>query len=161
MTRGEQLNLFPEVAEYPFDPATKWMATVHRDHDRYFVAVKGAPEEVLALTDRTGVAAEPFDDHDKAKWLDIAQELGADGLRVLALAKHLRRESPGSLRRWTRLYQVRGTARSRREPTSPPNRAGITVAMATGDHPAPRRHRPRRRYRATDEASRPDVTRHA
>ena len=85
LIRGEQLDLHPEMAEYPFDPATKWMATVHRDQDRYFVAVKGAPEEVLALTDRTGIAAEPFDDDDKAKWLDVAQELAADGLRVLGV----------------------------------------------------------------------------
>ncbi|EUA08120.1 hydrolase of sodium-potassium ATPase alpha subunit [Mycobacterium kansasii 732] len=66
LSRGDQLSLYPEVAEYPFDPATKWMATVHRDHDEYFAAMKGAPEVVLALADRIGVAAEPFDDDRKA-----------------------------------------------------------------------------------------------
>ena len=86
MSRGEQLNLFPEVAEYPFDPATRWMATVHRDGDRYFTAVKGAPEEVLALTDRAGVAAEPLGQDSRAAWLDVAEELAAEGLRVLAVA---------------------------------------------------------------------------
>jgi Ca2+-transporting ATPase len=139
LARGEQLTLFPEVAEYPFDPATKWMATVHRDHDRYFIAVKGAPEEVLALTDRTGVAAEPFDDHDKAAWLDMAQELAADGLRVLAVAAHPcedpRKPLGGGLA-FVGLVALRDPARADiAGAVASLRRAGIGVAMATGDHP--------------------------
>jgi Ca2+-transporting ATPase len=140
LTRGEQLDLFPEVAEYPFDPATKWMATVHRDRDGYFVAVKGAPEEVLALTNRTGVAAEPFDDDDKARWLDIAQELAADGLRVLALATHPcgdPQDPFGDGLAFVGLVALRDPARADiADAVASLRSAGISVAMATGDHPS-------------------------
>ena len=140
LIRGEQLDLHPEVAEHPFDPATKWMATVHRDHDRYFVAVKGAPEEVLALTDRTGIAAEPFDDDDKTEWLDVAQELAADGLRVLALATHPCEDPQdpfGGGLAFVGLVALRDPARADiADAVASLRRAGISVAMATGDHPS-------------------------
>ena len=140
LIRGEQLDLHPEVAEHPFDPATKWMATVHRDHDRYFVAVKGAPEAVLALADRTGIAAEPFDDDDKTEWLDVAQELAADGLRVLALATHPCEDPQdpfGGGLAFVGLVALRDPARADiADAVASLRRAGISVAMATGDHPS-------------------------
>jgi Ca2+-transporting ATPase len=140
LSRGEQLARYPEVSEHPFDPATKWMATVHRDHDRYFAAVKGAPEVVLALTDRAGVAAEPFDDHRKAEWLDVAQELAADGLRVLALAAHpcMDPQQPvGSGLVFVGLVALRDPPRADiASAVSALRRAGIGVVMVTGDHPS-------------------------
>ncbi|WP_123024430.1 cation-translocating P-type ATPase [Mycolicibacterium stellerae] len=140
LTRAEQLNLYPEVAEYPFDPATKWMATVHRDRDRYFVAIKGAPEEILTLTNRIGTMAEPLDDDDKAKWLDTAQELAADGLRVLALATHQCTEPQDPLAgglALVGLVALRDPARADiADAVASLRSAGISVAMATGDHPS-------------------------
>jgi len=117
------------------------MATVHRDHDRYFVAVKGAPEEVLALTDRTGVAAGPFGNHDKAEWLNVAQELAADGLRVLALASNPCRDprdpSGGGGLAFVGLVALRDPARADiADAVASLRRAGICVAMATGNHPS-------------------------
>ena len=139
LARSEQLNLLPEVIEYPFDPATKWMATVHRDCDGYFAAIKGAPEEVLALTDRTGVAADPLDDRGRAEWLDVAQKLAADGLRVLALAVQPcadpQRPICGELV-FTGLVALQDPARADiAGAVASLHRAGIDVVMATGDHP--------------------------
>ena len=84
--RGEQIGVFPEVAEHPFDAATKRMATVHRQGDGHFAAVKGAPEEVLALADRIGVKEAVLEDEGRTIWLDRAERLAAEGLRVLAVA---------------------------------------------------------------------------
>ncbi|MBY0387035.1 MAG: cation-transporting P-type ATPase [Mycobacterium pseudokansasii] len=140
LSRGDQLSLYPEVAEYPFDPATKWMATVHRDHDEYFAAMKGAPEVVLALADRIGVAAEPFDDDRKAQWLDVARELATDGLRVLGLAEHACVDpqqlfSNGMV--FVGLVAFRDPPRDDvASAVGALRRAGIGVVMATGDHPS-------------------------
>lgn len=138
--RGEQLTLFPEVAEYPFDPATKWMATAHRDHDQYFAAVKGAPEVVLALADRTGIAPGPFDDRAKAAWLDVAEQLAADGLRVLGLAAHPcadPQQPVGGGLAFVGLVALRDPPRADiADAVSSLCRAGIGVVMATGDHPS-------------------------
>ncbi|MGV7967558.1 cation-translocating P-type ATPase [Mycobacterium kansasii] len=140
LSRGDQLTRYPEVAEYPFDPATKWMATVHRDHDEYFAAMKGAPEVVLALADRIGVAAEPFDDDRKAHWLDVARELATDGLRVLGLAKHAcvdPQQLFGSGMVFVGLVAFRDPPRDDiASAVGALRRAGIGVVMATGDHPS-------------------------
>lgn len=139
LNRGEQLALYPEASEHPFDPATKWMATVHRDRDTYFAAVKGAPEVVLSLTDHIGIAAEPFDGPRKAKWLDTAQELAADGLRVLALATHSCEDQPqigGGGLVFLGLVALRDPPRADIPgAVGALRRAGIGVVMATGDHP--------------------------
>ncbi|MCB9897650.1 MAG: cation-transporting P-type ATPase [Planctomycetes bacterium] len=69
----------PEVGELPFRSERMLMATFHlRPDGRVFVAVKGAPERVLACC--------ALDDVARA---DVLRENGAlaqDGLRVLALA---------------------------------------------------------------------------
>ena len=140
LVRSEQLELLPEVAEYSFDPATKWMATVHRDRDGYLAAVKGAPEEVLALTDRIGLSAEPLNDRGKAKWLNEAHELAANGLRVLALATdpNADPERPvGDGLAFVGLVALQDPARPDiADAIASLHRAGIDVVMATGDHPA-------------------------
>lgn len=130
LRRDEQCIRFPEVTEYPFDPAVKWMATVHRDGDGYFTALKGAPEAVLPLT------AEP----DPGQWLRKAEALAAEGLRVLALATGRCEDPAEPLAGELELLGLVAF----RDPPRPDiadavgalRRAGIHVAMATGDHPA-------------------------
>lgn len=140
LCRREELGHYPEVREYPFDPATKWMATVHRDHDRYLAAIKGAPEAVLVLTDRMGVKAEQFDDQSKAEWLDVAHKLAADGLRVLALATAPcadPQQLGGNGITFAGLVALRDPPRADiADAVSALRAAGIGVVMATGDHPS-------------------------
>ncbi|SOX55278.1 ATPase [Mycobacterium ahvazicum] len=140
LNRSEKLTHYPEVREYPFDSATKWMATVHRDHDRYLAAIKGAPEAVLALADRRGVVAERFDDRRKAEWLEAAEELAADGLRVLALAAAPCTDPQrlvGNGIAFIGLVALRDPPRSDiADAVNALRDAGIGVVMATGDHPS-------------------------
>ena len=133
LRREEQLSRFPEAAEHPFDPATRWMATVHCDGGGYFTALKGAPEAVLALVG--GLGAE-----DRAAWLAAAEGLAAEGLRVLALAGGPCTDPANPLDGELALL---GLAALRDPPradiadaVATLAGAGIHVAMATGDHPA-------------------------
>lgn len=79
------------VGEVPFDSATKFMATLHRHPDdagAALVVVKGAPDVVLA---RCSSLAGPdgsvdIDEACRAELLGRNDELGSEGLRVLALA---------------------------------------------------------------------------
>ena len=68
-------------AEHPFDQATRRMTTVHRTRDgRFLVVCKGAPESVLV----PAVVATAPEELDRL--IKAADELAADGLRVLAVA---------------------------------------------------------------------------
>ena len=75
----------------PFDSSTKFMATLHPHPDdpaRSLVVVKGAPDVVLGrcatVVDDGGPVA--IDASRRARLLDQNDELGSEGLRVLALA---------------------------------------------------------------------------
>jgi Ca2+-transporting ATPase len=139
MRRGDELNRSPEVAQYPFDPATKWMATVHRRGGQYFTAVKGAPEEVLALAHRVGVAGKALDDLSRTTWLGVAESLAAEGLRMLAVAAGPcpdPGQAIGSELALIGLVALWDPPRADIADTvAALRRAGIEVVMATGDHP--------------------------
>ncbi|MFD1663099.1 HAD-IC family P-type ATPase [Streptomyces caeni] len=84
----------PRVTEFPFDSRRKLMTTVHRTRAGHHAYVKGAPQELLARC----TAAEwrggprPLTDEPRAAVAAAADDLAAQGLRVLAVA---RRTVPG------------------------------------------------------------------
>jgi Ca2+-transporting ATPase len=138
--RSEQIGAFPEVAEHPFDASTKRMATVHRDGDGHFAAVKGAPEEVLAAADRVGVEQGALDAAGRAAWLQRAEGLAAEGLRVIAVAMHPEADPcepvAGGLV-FLGLVAFRDPPRHDiADAVAALHGAGIRVVMATGDHPS-------------------------
>jgi Ca2+-transporting ATPase len=128
------------VRLHAFDPATKMMATVHESGDGFLVAVKGAPEAVLAATTRVmtdhGDAA--LDDATRANWLARAEHLGHHGLRVLACAMRMDAMAEGAPYQGLVLAGLIGLEDPAR--TDVPHaihdcrRAGIRVVMVTGDH---------------------------
>ena len=76
----------PRTDEIPFDAAHRFMATLHHDHHGGgFILVKGAPERILALSSREqGDDGTTPLDHDA--WHARADELAAQGQRVLGFA---------------------------------------------------------------------------
>ncbi len=70
-----------------FDASHRFMATLNHDHERHAcVFVKGAPERLLALCSHQrgpGGRTEPL---DRAYWSAAAEQVAAQGQRVLALA---------------------------------------------------------------------------
>ncbi|MFG0329499.1 MAG: cation-translocating P-type ATPase [Phycisphaerales bacterium] len=91
LSQHDLLEAQPERREVAFDPDVKMMATVHEIEDGrgWRVAVKGAPEAVLeaCVAQRGKQNSEDLDEAGRAAWLRRNDELGADGLRVLALAE--------------------------------------------------------------------------
>lgn len=77
------------VQEVPFDSDRKLMSTVHQQADgKYFVAVKGAPDELLkrAVSLWHDDKIVDFDASEKAKILAANNDMAKNALRVLGLA---------------------------------------------------------------------------
>jgi P-type Ca2+ transporter type 2C len=129
LDRAELLRRFPREREEAFDPATQMMATVHRAPDGFRVAVKGAPEAVLAAC---GLA-----DEERRRWLDRNQKLAAQGFRILGLAGRTAasaEESPYSSLSWRGLAVLEDPPRAdARLAVDACRTAGIRVVMVTGD----------------------------
>lgn len=120
----------PELREVAFDPDLKMMATVHGPSAPFRVAVKGAPEAVIAASN-----ASPS---ERARWLARADELAEDGLRVLALAEGRQPKVDAPPYRELELLALVGLhdppRRGVRSAIEACQRAGIRIVMVTGDH---------------------------
>ena len=79
----------PRVAELPFDSERKLMSTIHKEADgSYFIAVKGAPDQLLKRVSRIEINGEvrPITDEDKQAILATNKDLAKQALRVLMMA---------------------------------------------------------------------------
>jgi len=87
----------PRVAELPFDSDRKLMSTIHKESDgSYFIAVKGAPDQLLKRVTRIEVNGEvrPITDEDKKAILATNKDLAKQALRVLMMAYKTSKEIP-------------------------------------------------------------------
>jgi len=78
----------PELQEFPFDSERKLMSSVREFGEHKQLAMKGAPDSVLAISKsiyRDGKAV-PITDEDRAVVTAIVDEYSRDALRVLAIA---------------------------------------------------------------------------
>jgi Ca2+-transporting ATPase len=125
----------PGVARrFPFDPQRTRESAAWMDGEAAFVAVKGAPEQVLA------VSAMP--DADRWRVLERVSELAREGLRVIAVsARHMDR-APRDAQDAERELSFVGLAAFAdplrpgvREAVSELDRAGVRTILVTGDHP--------------------------
>jgi Ca2+-transporting ATPase len=140
--RASLLASLPELREVAFDPAVKMMATVHRASAACRIAVKGAPEAVLARCTRvaTAAGARPLDDALRASLAKRNEEMAGRGLRVLALAERraaVPEVEPYEDLTWLGLVGLLDPPREDvREAIAACRSAGIRVVMLTGDQPA-------------------------
>ena len=137
--REALLITWPEKHQIAFDTGTKMMATAHDRDRRLFVAVKGAPEAVLAVSTSIAEGAKAgLSTEEREEWLHRAAALAEDGLRVLALAE---KTIPAKkLPRYEELTFL-GLVGFRDPPRmevkqaiADCRQAGIRVVMVTGDH---------------------------
>lgn len=130
----EELRMrWPAVGEIPFEPERRYAATVHRRDGACWVAVKGAPEQVVAMC--RPAAGDPT---------RIAEDMASRGLRVIALAAGTQRRvpEPGQAPAEPAGLEFAGLV-GLIDPLRPGARAaierctgaGIRVVMVTGDHP--------------------------
>ena len=85
----DALQTEPRVAELPFDSDRKLMSTIHKQADgRYFVAVKGAPDQLLKRVTKIEENGNIrlITEADKQTILAINKDLAKQALRVLMMA---------------------------------------------------------------------------
>lgn len=138
MRRVEVESHLPEVHAIPFESELQYAATFHRPgpdagegevgREALLVCVKGAPEKVLGMCE--GATDETY---------RMAENMAADGLRVLALADGNVRSTEDNFSGKLRFLGFVGMI----DPLRPGavdavhacHDAGIEVSMITGDHP--------------------------
>ncbi|NND91866.1 MAG: cation-transporting P-type ATPase [Granulosicoccus sp.] len=143
LSRNSLVDACPEVHEHAFDSNLRMMATIHSDDSGYFVAVKGAPGEVLKcvthVMDLT-VSGEKMvlDDAGRKFWFTVSEDYGRLGLRLLAVAgKRVDEEDADPYGDLTLYGIVALSDPPRRDVAgaiSDAKSAGIRIVMATGDH---------------------------
>jgi len=139
LQRDALLTEGPEVKQDAFDPALRMMATTHQRPDGLLVAVKGAPEAVLAAatSELRQDGPHPLSDERRAWWAAQETALAKQGLRILALAS----KAPAGLDEETYadltfvgLLGLQDPPRAGvRDSIQACRSAGIRVVMATGD----------------------------
>ncbi|MDY6980784.1 MAG: cation-transporting P-type ATPase, partial [Pseudomonadota bacterium] len=138
-----QSEEWPRDDAIPFESEHRFMATLHHDHAGHgFIYVKGAPEQILAMSShqRTDGETTPL---DTRYWHDQMQQLAEDGQRVLAIAFN----TAGSDQRELNFNDVEAglTLLGMVGIMDPPrdeaiesirqcHTAGIRIKMITGDH---------------------------
>jgi Ca2+-transporting ATPase len=139
---------FSRVAEIPFNSDTKMMGTLHRDGPGYWVAAKGALESVLPECTHVvaGNEAKPLSPALLDDWNRRAEDLQAEGLRVLAFAYRELKDEPRE-ENWLHNLVLTGIIgfldpprMEVKEALQSCRDAGIKVIMITGDHPATALH---------------------
>ncbi|WP_274534747.1 cation-translocating P-type ATPase [Methylobacterium sp. Leaf94] len=140
LDRAALLRDRPLVGKHAFDAGTRMMATVHAVEPGHWVAVKGAPEAVLAASRSVGGAERdvPLDDGARDLWRRRVEDLAARGLRVIACAERSGGAAGGHPFRdltFLGLVGLEDPARSDvPEALAACRAAGIRVVMVTGDH---------------------------
>ena len=142
-TKPEEHNkLFPKVDEIPFSSDTKIMATLHKNNQEYYIAAKGAVDELMAFCSSVLEGNEKVDltDEKRKQWLADAEKQAQSGLRMLAFAFRDSHEKEKDFLHNLTLTGLIGFL----DPPRPEvlaaieecKSAGIKVVMITGDHPA-------------------------
>ncbi|MTV15480.1 cation-transporting P-type ATPase [Bradyrhizobium elkanii] len=140
LRRSALLHSYRIIRKHAFDPSTKMMATVHEHRDGMLVAVKGAPEAVLAAANRVIVEHDEvaLDDAMRAEWLSRADQFGHHGLRVIACAMKMDGLADVAPYEGLVLVGLIGLEDPARADVPQAIRdcrqAGIRVVMVTGDH---------------------------
>jgi Ca2+-transporting ATPase len=122
------------------------MATWHGADDGYWVAVKGAAESVLPIAvrvkDEDGL--DSLDEGRRDAWRDRNDQMGDQGLRVLALASKTAESVEGDPYEELTLLGLAGLLDPPRKGVEDAIKAaqgaGVRVIMVTGDHPATARY---------------------
>jgi len=140
--KDELLRESPLLAELPFDYKTKYHATLHKLDDHKLLAVVGAPEAVLGLSDKIWRAGKdyPLTEQEREKLESAFLAMSGQGLRVLAAAISRDGQEPLSPTEINSLafvafFGMKDALRPEvKDAMQRAISAGIRVVMITGDH---------------------------
>ncbi|MDD7984347.1 HAD-IC family P-type ATPase [Lentisphaera marina] len=131
---------YPRTESLPFDSHKKYMATIHREGNKYFLYAKGSFEHLVPYCKYTlnnDASHSPFDEKNLHGILD---SLASEGMRVLAFVKKEISSSDSIENSFHELTFVGFQAMidPPRLETAPAvkecQEAGVRVVMITGDH---------------------------
>ncbi|APB31024.1 calcium-translocating P-type ATPase, PMCA-type [Vagococcus teuberi] len=143
---ASKLKEEPRLAEVPFDSDRKLMSTFHKLPDgRFFVAVKGAPDELLKRCTNYDVNGDikPMDKSEEDLILKTNKQLATQALRVLAMAYKIVDEIPSELTSENveadlifsgLVGMIDPERKEAAEAVCVAKEAGIRPIMITGDH---------------------------
>lgn len=141
LERSRLLKTMPEKREVSFDPSINLMATYHeQDDDEYLVAVKGAPEAVIANCSfiKTENGVQELARDTRSLLLAQNDQMAEQGLRVIALAMKITDHLEGSPYNQLTFLGLAGLLDPPRKDIKSAiqacQSAGIRVIMVTGDH---------------------------
>lgn len=134
----------PRIAEVPFDSERKRMTTIHRMGDSRVAWMKGGADVVLSLCTTARLRGEsvPLTDDLRARLFAANEQLAGTGFRTLAFASRELTDSDAqdgeSLEHGLEYVGIMGLVDPARDEVPDAvaecHRAGIKVAMVTGDH---------------------------
>lgn len=134
----------PILNEFTFDNERKRMSTLSMRGNQAWVAVKGAPESILAQCSvwQHPDSQEPMNDDIRRSILDQVSLMAGDGLRVLAFAErylpepNASQDTAESELTFIGLIGLQDPPRPEvRSAVATCQNAGVRVIMITGDHP--------------------------
>jgi Ca2+-transporting ATPase len=140
--KGELEGDRPRVAEKPFDSERKLMSTLHRHGEGYLIAAKGALDQLLQRCSSvfTEASVVPLNEKLRRQYLDQADGMARDALRVLGAAVKTVQEKPSveEMEQNLSLVGMVGMIDPPRKEVGDSiercSRAGIRTVMITGDH---------------------------
>ncbi|UNC93857.1 HAD-IC family P-type ATPase [Candidatus Contubernalis alkalaceticus] len=145
INRNEEGTKFQKLHEIPFESEKLYMATLNRSQEgEHYIFVKGAPEKVLEMTAPTALYRDGKPGTlDKKKILEQYEQMGREGLRVLAMAykkvsPSLTELSSSDVEKDLLFLGLQGMIDPPREEAleaiRQSKKAGIRIIMVTGDH---------------------------
>jgi Ca2+-transporting ATPase len=137
-------SMRPRIGTIPFDSKRKMMSTFHSSAQGLALLTKGAPEMVLAVSDRAMIedgSEAPLTSDNEREILSTVDRLAASGARVIALAQRHLDTEPENLDSAERGLTFLGLA-ILHDPLRPEasdtiedlTEAGVRLVMVTGDH---------------------------
>lgn len=142
----QALQAEPRVSEVPFESERKLMSTIHKMADgMYFIATKGAPDELLKRCSQIDVNGklQPMTDENQKAILDANHDMATQALRVLAMAYRTVSAVPSEVNTDTvetdliyagMVGMIDPEREEAKNSISVAKNAGIRSIMITGDH---------------------------
>ena len=139
---SEARSAYPLYAEIPFEPERQYSASYRSRNGEHFLFVKGAPERLVAMSDKMLLDDGPVPLR-RESILEASQALASEGLRVLGMAYQVLPRLPSSPEdlaapQGLTFLGLQGSMdpprEGVREAIAGCQDAGIRVLMITGDH---------------------------
>jgi len=132
----------PSMAEFPFDYHLKYRASLRKTENRKFLIVAGAPESILAISNKIwkNEKNQPLSESEKNKLTGIFEKMSEDGLRVVALGIDNNPDKDVSAEKIEKITFVGFLGmKDALRPEVPDAmaralKAGVRIVMITGDH---------------------------